>query len=36
MVPIFGAPLRFIYAFNPDEYLDDRFEKFQFSVGTTF
>jgi outer membrane protein insertion porin family len=37
MVPVFGAPLRFIYATNPgDEYLDDRFESFQFSVGTTF
>ncbi len=36
MVPIFGAPLRFIYAYNPDEFLDDRFESFQFSVGTTF
>ncbi|MCP4201380.1 MAG: outer membrane protein assembly factor BamA [bacterium] len=36
LVPIFGAPLRFIYALNPDEYPDDRFRKFQFSIGTTF
>ncbi len=36
LVPIFGAPLRFIYAINPDDYLDDRFQKFQFSIGTTF
>lgn len=36
LVPIFGAPLRFIYALNPDDYLDDRFQKFQFSIGTTF
>jgi hypothetical protein len=37
MVPVFGAPLRFIYSKNPgDECLGDRFESFQFSVGTTF
>ncbi len=36
LVPIFGAPLRFIYALNPDDYPDDRFRKFQFSIGTTF
>ena len=36
MVPVFGAPLRFIYARNPDPFADDRFENFQFSVGTTF
>lgn len=36
MVPIFGAPLRFIYAQNPNDFPDDRFETFQFSVGTTF
>ncbi len=36
LVPIFGAPLRFIYALNPNEMLDDRFQKFQFSIGTTF
>lgn len=43
MVPVFGAPLRFIYASNLDplfESLDpllgDRFESFQFSIGATF
>jgi len=35
-VPIFGQPLRFIYANNLDPLPDDRFETFQFSVGTTF
>lgn len=35
-VPVFGAPLRFIYAFNPDPLPGDRFETFQFSIGTTF
>lgn len=36
LVPIFGAPLRFIYAVNPSDFQDDRFRKFQFSIGTTF
>ncbi len=36
LVPIFGAPLRFIWATNPDPLDDDRFDSFQFSVGTTF
>jgi outer membrane protein insertion porin family len=39
LVPVFGAPLRFIYAFNlgdePPLGVDD-FEDFQFSIGTTF
>ena len=35
-VPVFGAPLRFIYASNLDPLPDDRFESFQFSIGTTF
>ncbi len=35
-VPIFGAPLRFIYAFNLEPFPDDRFETFQFSVGPSF
>lgn len=35
-VPLFGAPLRFIYARNPDSYDDDRFESFQFSIGPSF
>ncbi len=36
LLPVFGAPLRFIYAFNLDEKPDDRFQRFQFSVGTSF
>lgn len=35
-VPLFGAPLRFIYATNLDPLPDDRFETFQFSVGPSF
>ncbi len=35
-VPVFGAPLRFIYASNLEELPDDRFEGFQFSIGATF
>ncbi len=35
-VPVFGAPLRFIYATNLDELPLDRFESFQFSIGSTF
>jgi outer membrane protein insertion porin family len=36
LVPVFGAPLRFIYAFNLDEKPYDQFEDFQFSIGSTF
>ena len=36
LVPVFGAPLRFIYAFNLDELPQDSFEDFQFSIGTSF
>jgi outer membrane protein insertion porin family len=36
LVPVFGAPLRFIYAVNLDKQLNDRFEDFQFSIGTSF
>jgi outer membrane protein assembly factor BamA len=36
LVPMFGAPLRFIYAFNLDPQPGDRFENFQFSIGTSF
>ncbi|HEX5761019.1 MAG TPA: outer membrane protein assembly factor BamA [Thermoanaerobaculia bacterium] len=36
LVPVFGAPLRFIYATNLDPLPGDRFEAFQFSVGTSF
>ncbi len=35
-VPVFGAPLRFIYASNLKPLPDDRFEGFQFSIGATF
>jgi outer membrane protein insertion porin family len=39
LVPVFGAPLRFIYAFNlGDEppLTEGDFEDFQFSIGATF
>jgi len=36
LVPVFGAPLRFIYAVNLDPQPNDRFEDFQFSIGTSF
>jgi outer membrane protein assembly factor BamA len=35
-VPVFGAPLRFIFAENLDPFDDDRFESFQFSIGPSF
>jgi outer membrane protein insertion porin family len=35
-LPVFQFPLRFIYAFNPDEQPGDLFESFQFSIGNTF
>jgi outer membrane protein insertion porin family len=35
-VPVFGLPLRFIYAKNLRPLPDDRFESFQFDVGTSF
>lgn len=35
-VPVFGAPLRFIFAENLDPFVDDRFESFQFSIGPSF
>ncbi|HXU47254.1 MAG TPA: outer membrane protein assembly factor BamA [Thermoanaerobaculia bacterium] len=36
LLPVFGAPLRFIYAYNLDKKPDDRFQRFQFSIGTSF
>ncbi len=36
LLPVFGAPLRFIYALNLDEQPKDSFEDFQFSIGTSF
>ena len=35
-VPILGAPLRFIYSRNLDPLPSDRFETFQFSIGSSF
>ncbi len=35
-VPLFPAPLRFIYAFNLEEQLDDQFDSFDFSLSTSF
>ena len=35
-LPVFGAPLRFIYAKNLDPLAQDSFEDFQFSIGTSF
>jgi len=35
-VPMLGAPLRFIYAYNVNPLPDDRFETFQFSIGPGF
>jgi outer membrane protein assembly factor BamA len=36
LVPVFGAPLRFIYARNLRPLPNDDFESFQFSIGTSF
>lgn len=36
LVPILGAPLRFIYAVNLDEQVGDDFDTFRFSIGTSF
>ena len=36
LLPVFGAPLRFIYSFNLKKQKDDQFEPFQFSIGTSF
>lgn len=36
LLPVFGAPLRFIYAKNLNPKPDDNFESFQFSIGTSF
>ncbi len=35
-VPLFPAPLRFIYASNLDPLLDDQFKSFDFSLSTSF
>jgi outer membrane protein insertion porin family len=36
LLPIFGAPLRFIYATNLDPRPQDDFEEFKFSIETSF
>ncbi|NOZ94572.1 MAG: outer membrane protein assembly factor BamA [Acidobacteria bacterium] len=36
LLPIFQAPLRFIYGINLDPYPDESRTDFQFSIGTTF
>ena len=39
LLPVFGAPLRFIYSYNLDplpKAADERFQDFQFSIGTSF
>jgi outer membrane protein insertion porin family len=35
-LPIFQAPLRFIYGINPKPFRDEQGSLFQFSIGTTF
>ena len=35
-LPIFQAPIRFIYGYNLDPYPDEKQSDFQFSIGTTF
>jgi outer membrane protein insertion porin family len=36
LIPLFGAPLRFIYSKNLRPEPQDEFETFQFSIGTSF
>jgi outer membrane protein insertion porin family len=36
LIPMFGAPLRFIYSKNLKPLPQDEFETFQFSIGTSF
>ena len=35
-LPIFQAPLRFIYGINPHPFSDEKKSNFQFSIGSTF
>ena len=35
-LPIFQAPIRFIYGYNLDPFPDEKDSDFQFSIGTTF
>ncbi len=36
LVPVLGAPLRFIYATNLDPLPNDRFDSFTFAIGASF
>ncbi len=36
LVPVFGAPLRFIYSHNLDPLPGDEFDTFRFSIGAAF
>ncbi|MEM6454531.1 MAG: outer membrane protein assembly factor BamA [Acidobacteriota bacterium] len=36
LVPLFGAPLRFIYSSNLDPFPEDQFESFDFNIGVSF
>ncbi|MCB1032939.1 MAG: BamA/TamA family outer membrane protein, partial [Acidobacteria bacterium] len=36
LLPLFGAPLRFIYATNLDPLPDDNFDSFDFTIGASF
>ena len=36
LIPLFGAPLRFIYAQNLDPLPTDDFQSFDFNIGTSF
>lgn len=36
LLPVFGAPLRFIYAQNLDPLPGDNFQTFDFTIGTSF
>jgi len=35
-LPIFQAPIRFIYGYNIDPWPEEKGSDFQFSIGTTF
>jgi outer membrane protein assembly factor BamA len=35
-LPIFQAPIRFIYGYNLDPWPEEDESDFQFSIGTTF
>jgi outer membrane protein insertion porin family len=35
-LPVFQFPIRFIYAFNPQSKVGDKFQGFQFTIGNTY